>query len=174
MRRVFIFAGLAMGAISAAFTVYFGTRPPVAIEQLREAIVRQDSSAMNRLIDFPSFRESIKVKLREDLASSAANSGNPMAILGSLLAETFLEPLVNIFVSPSGIAAIVAGHKMRDMSKGPPPPTDRQVFDSSLQFTGAWESPSRYSVTVNDRGTKTVVLVMHRYSLFEWKLAELR
>lgn len=174
MNRKSAIAGSVIGLALLAFAIYYATRPFAAFEELHVAIAKQDQNAMNRLIDFPSFRESIKLKLRDELAASAATSKSPMAILGAVLAEKFMEPLIDILVTPGGIAAIIAGHKMRDMSKNPPPTNRQDISNASLQFTAAWEGPSRYAVTVSNKGNQTVILVLHRYSLFEWRLAELR
>ncbi len=174
MNRKIVLIGSVIGLALLVFVIYFVTRPSAAFEQLHEAIAKQDRNAMNRLIDFPNFRESIKLKLRDELGASAANIKNPLALVGVMLAEKLMDPLVDILVSPGGIAAIMAGHKMRDMPRGRLPTGEQEVSNAALQFVGTWDGPSRYAVAVTSKGNQTVTLVLHRHSLFEWRLAELR
>jgi len=174
MKRGIAFGGTLFGLAVFAFAIFFATRPSAAFEQLSEAIAKQDQNAMSRFVDFPSLRESVKIRLRDELSASAAGSSNPMVFLGVVLAGALVDPLVEILVSPRGIAAMMSGHKMREISKNPTPTGGQEVSRDSLQFTTAWEGPSRYAVTVTSNGNPTIVLVLHRYGLFEWRLAELR
>lgn len=174
MKRLFGICGGIVAAGMIVFAVYFATRPSAAFNELREAIAMRDRKAMERLVDFPAFRESIKSKLRDELSASAVASKNPFAILGAALADRLIEPIVDIVVSPGGISAMLAGQNVRDIPAKPPVSDGSQTIDTSLAYDGAWEGLSRYVVTVRNQGKQAVMLVMHRQGLFDWRLAELR
>lgn len=180
-RRYVLIGSASLVLVLAAFSIYFCTRPSLAFEQLRDAVVRQDRVAMERHIDFPSLRESIKLKLRQELSPSANSRQSPMAVLGAIAAEYVAGRVIDLAVSPEGIAAILSGSRIREITKPPPaepstseapPPGGGEV--SKLEYRTQWDGISSYVVNANRDGKPVVKLVLRRTGLFEWRLAEIR
>ncbi|MBU9889774.1 MAG: DUF2939 domain-containing protein, partial [Candidatus Omnitrophica bacterium] len=88
--------------------------PYLAVYNLHRAVEAKDADAMSDYIDFSSTRESIKAQLNAQITKEMAktqNDDNPFAGLGMAFAMSFINPMIDSFVSPEGIAALMKGEK---------------------------------------------------------------
>src|SRR5687768_15093387 len=70
-----------------------------------------DTETLEALIEFPAFRESVKEALQAKVAQKLGSvlEIKPLTALGQRLTGRVINPLVNRFVSPKGIAILMSG-----------------------------------------------------------------
>lgn len=166
-------AGIAAIVLMSALTAYFVTRPHATLMAIQDAVATSDYPALNRLIDFPSLRASVKAGLARDLeARIGPPSSSTGAQIGTMLGNLFIGPMVDLMVSPLGLDLVLKGYSAGDAIFGarsqkqakPEPP-------EGLSYETHWESLSRYAVVIMKNDVPVSTLMLHRYGLFEWKLA---
>jgi hypothetical protein len=100
--------------------IYVGS-PYYAIYALRNAAREGDADKIAGSVDFPAVRESLKTQLSSamtaKLQGDAALRDNPLAALGAALLPTIADRMVDNFVTPEGIAAMMRGQKPRDKAE---------------------------------------------------------
>src|SRR5690606_34736962 len=107
-RKLIIRLGLAAGAV---FVLAYGASPLLAARSLIQAAKTGDERALERQVDFPAFRASLKdelnarmmVEMRKD--KRLGDSG--LSGLGMLLAPALVGGAVDAFVTPQAIALMV-------------------------------------------------------------------
>ena len=113
MRRSFVTTLVAVAAILIAGAWYWAS-PYFAIADLRNALIRGDTTAVEERVDFPHLRENIKAQVSTFIMTGMQEqlSNNPFAALGIALAAKFSEVMVESMVTPSGILSLM------DLNKG--------------------------------------------------------
>ena len=163
---------LILAVLFAAVWMYF--TPYLAMSRLQKAARNGDTEALNELVDFPALRESVKTNVRSAVETSVSRSHNPFAVLGGLLAGAVASPLVDAFVTPSGIAALTDGER---------PGGHRDAADSAarvrvrnVKVKRGYESLDLFVVHFVDRndGKEKMALLLHRDGLFHWRLSGIR
>jgi hypothetical protein len=162
---------LILAVLFGAVWMYF--TPYLAMSRLQKAAKEGDTEALNELVDFPALRESVKTNVRSAVENSVSRSHNPLAVLGGMLAGAVASPLVDAFVTPSGIAALTEGerpgqHRDGDGSGG--------VHVKDVKIDRGYESMDQFVAHFRDKsdGQEKMALVMHRDGLFHWKLVGVR
>jgi hypothetical protein len=171
-----------------------------AMRQLRAAAAAGDPAALEKYVDFPALRESVKTELQATvIAPMVANSklkDSPIAGLGAMMATAMLGPVVDSMVSPAGIAKMVQGHP-EAMGAAPPDasepasPATQSATPAAAPTTSAPDSSSQaerkavvhpvshydglshFVVTYDVDGStaKSAQLILRRDGPFSWKLA---
>jgi hypothetical protein len=161
---------------------WVGAGPYITLHQIKVAAEAGDVEALEDLVDFPSFKESIKETVKAMMAKQMTKGelrDNPFAGLGMLLATAFIDPMVDAFVSPSGIAALTSGKKPEQPTVQKVPATktasnNDSTNRSDVQADMGFESLSKFLVKFHSAGKEDgVTLVLKRHGLF-WKLSALR
>lgn len=169
MKRMLVVAILA-GVLLAGYVV---TAPVIAISQIRAAIQRRDSEKLSAHVDFPSLRNNLKEQLNAQLLKQAASQDNPFGLLVMPFISKLGEGMVDSFITPTGIASLMAGEE-------PDTPESSQTIQTSKNvkpepFKNAqysYDSTSTFSVRVtNDKGEQ-VRFVLTRSGL-TWKLSNI-
>lgn len=104
--RALILAGaVALGLLAALVAGWWQLSPVMALQAIERSAMAGDSAALERQIDFPALRLSLKEGLKGRLAAeSAAAPDRPMKQWGLALATQFVDPMVDAAVSPSGLS----------------------------------------------------------------------
>ena len=108
--------------VFALFILLYIANPYIATYQLFSALKNGDAEALKRRVDFPELRESLKEEIKATMLqqakksiSKASKEDNPMGLLGAGLAAAFgptlIDGLVDSFVTPSGLAQLIANPK---------------------------------------------------------------
>ncbi|HSU12924.1 DUF2939 domain-containing protein [Longimicrobium sp.] len=162
---------LILAVLFAAVWMYF--TPYLAMNRLQKAAKAGDTEALNELVDFPALRESVKTNVRSAVENSVGHDRNPLAVLGGLLAGAVAGPLVDAFVTPSGIAALTEGERPGQHRDGQ---QDGGVRVKNVKVERGYEGMDQFVVHFKDKtdGTEKMALVMHRDGLFHWKLTGIR
>jgi hypothetical protein len=96
-------------ALGAAY--YFS--PYFFLNQLKSAMEKQSATEIASLVDFPSVRESVKTQMmtqmNNNMQSDASMKNNPFAKLGMVMGAAIVNQLVDLIVTPSGLAALLKG-----------------------------------------------------------------
>lgn len=173
MRKPGFFGPFAfMAACAAAIWLYF--TPHLAVNRLQDAAKSGDHQALAQLVDFPAVRASVKDEVREAVSSEfgGEEERNPFASFGAALAGMVVEPLVDSFVTPQGIASAVRGERPS------PGSGEKRVKEEARDLVVArgYEGSGTFVLHFRDRddGTERMALVMRRHGIAEWKLSAIR
>jgi hypothetical protein len=144
---------------------------------MHAAAERRDSVALSDYVDFPALRESLKASFNARMTKglpSSAGGGNPFAGLGLVLAQAMVDRLVDGFVTPEGLAAMMAGVPPGNPQPSTPEATESHA-DEEFVRTFGYESLGRFTVRFAppDKPEEALVLVLLRDGL-SWKLSAIR
>ena len=151
---------------------YFGS-PAYAMIQLRDAAVEGNKEDLEKRIDFPKVRESLKSELRAKMAAEMAKPENQDAgfgTLGAMVGMAMIDSMIEGFVTPDAIAAMIKQGNMRRAGQQPleqPEAANVEPAEWSIERDGF----SRFTATPEvPSGEKAPTMVFERDGL-GWKLA---
>ncbi len=158
---------------------YVAAGPYLAIQGIRQALAEQDMGKLQRHVDFPALRVSLRAQAEGYLARKvgADVQSNLFGAFALSIANNVVGRGVDTVVTPLGIAGLLQGRSMwkqalRETVDGdtygkpvPADPLKQAIID--------YQSPSRFTATVTDENGKPVVCVLTRHGL-RWKLTDIR
>ena len=161
-----------------ALGAYVIAGPYLAINGIRTALAEQDTGKLERHVDFPALRVSIKAQMQDKLARRTGDMQSNLAGAFALsIANNFVGSGVDAVVTPLGIGALLQGRSLWKRSLGETMDGDAYgkaiPMDPLKQAVRRYESPSRFTATVLDEDGKPMVFVFTRRGL-RWKLADIR
>ena len=161
-----------------ALGAYVIAGPYLAINGIRTALAEQDTGKLERHVDFPALRVSIKAQMQDKLARRTGDMQSNLAGAFALsIANNFVGSGVDAVVTPLGIGALLQGRSLWKKSLGETMDGDAYgkaiPMDPLKQAVRRYESPSRFTATVLDEDGKPMVFVFTRRGL-RWKLADIR
>ncbi|RUO44535.1 hypothetical protein CWE23_00355 [Idiomarina aquatica] len=163
---------LITGLIIAAFLVFQAVSPYLTVYQIKSAAESRDSEALSEHIEFSSVRQSLKDQLNAMMASTMepdeTTKGNPFAALGAGIASIMAERIVDAYVTPAGIAKLMAGEKLDADNTENQQRNEKTLIDSSMFY----ESLNKFVVRVKDEQGDEGKFVLRRRGL-GWKLTEI-
>jgi len=163
------------GAVAAA--VVYVVAPVLAARELVAGAEAGDAAGLERRVDFPAFRESLKdelnARLMREMRDSDDRAGRALAML---FGPALVSGVVDAFVTPEAIAVMVreAEPPSPDLegSLAAPSPDAGADSDQVRQSYG-FRDLNTFTITLTreDRAEAPVVLLMQRRGLLDWKLA---
>ena len=161
-----------------ALGAYVVAGPYLAINGIRTALIEQDTGRLERHVDFPALRVSIKAQMQDKLARRTGDMQSNLAGAFALsIANNFVGSGVDAMVTPLGVGALLQGRSLWKKSIGETVDGDSYSkavpVDPLKQAVRRYESPSRFTATVLDEDGKPMVFVFKRNGL-RWKLADIR
>ena len=169
--------GVAALAVVAFLVAYFAT-PILTVNALVSAAKAGDEAALERLVDFPAFRDSLKEELTTRLMAEAnadpdvRNSG--LGGLGMLIAPMLVGGAVDALVNAPTIADMVRTAQEPDPADAikASTPQDR-TEDRDIRQSYAYRDLNTFvlGLTDPDRPDQTLKLLLKRQGLFGWKLS---
>ncbi|MXO73727.1 DUF2939 domain-containing protein [Altererythrobacter aerius] len=177
MNRNKLLAAVAVVAIVLAGVAWYFASPAYAMSQLKSAAESGDAAALEDRIDFPKVRESLKTQLRAAMATELARpemKDNPFGALGAMLAMGMVYGMVEGFVTPEGMSAMIAEGRMQRPGQSPAPaPADGAADRQPVDWTVDRDGFDRFTATpVTPDGGPAPSLVFERDGL-GWKLSGL-
>lgn len=173
-RKLIIRLGIAAGA---AFLIAYAASPLLAARSLVQAARIGDEKALERQVDFPAFRASLKdelnarmmVEMRKD--KRLGDSG--LSGLGMLLAPALVSGAVDAFVTPQAIALMVQEGRTPKPEIKRPEPAEPKAENKRVRQSWGYRDLDTFAVTLtrDDQPDEQVSLLMKRRNLFGWKLA---
>ena len=168
-----------IGVIATGVVLFLGAyfvSPVLAARGLVSAAKAGDEAKLERLVDFPAFRESLKdelnARLRAEMRADLRAQDSALAGLGMLLAPSLIGGAVDALVTPSAVASMVRTAEAPD-------PTDRAAADrprgegGDLRQSYGYRGLNVFAMTLSDPESpdQRLVLLMERHNLFAWRLA---
>jgi Protein of unknown function (DUF2939) len=149
------------------FGIYFGS-PYYAIYSLRNAAIEGDKDKLEERVDFPAVRDSLKSQMSAAMMKKMQDDpemqNNPFAGLGTLMMPAIVDRMVDSFVTPDGIAAMVQGQKPNDKSEAQSNPE----IESRTEFVNF----DRFRVRLSNSKLNEVSpsFLLERRGFATWKL----
>lgn len=161
----------------AAFVVLFGAAyvgsPFWAARQFRDAALSANVDDLDAAVDFPAVRESLKSQMTVALTAKMQNDpemqNNPFAGLGMMMMPAIIAKMVDAFVTPEGISALVKRGKVEKGSTG-------AESGPEVDYNYDYRALDRFAVTVRAPDTErdqAPNFVFERRGLFSWKMTRL-
>jgi len=165
---------LIFGTILVLLVGYVAAGPYMTVSAIKTGMTDQESEKLSENIEFPVLRQNLKDQLNVAMMKNTASNQeeNPFAILMMGLGKTRVEGIVDSFVTPSGLAALMEGKKPSKDKTGErssSPPKKDDLFKNA-RF--AYDSTSKFSIWVPNEEGGEVRFVLLRYDL-SWKLANI-
>lgn len=174
-RRSPLSALFALALVGGAAWAYSG--PYRAFADLKTAAAEGDRQAMEELVDFPAFRESVKDAIGTSVQRGLDGGERPglLGTLGGMLAGAVAAPLVDQVVTPRGIAALTEGVRPGDREEGASAAADGERQRPGVRVRRGYEDLSTFVVRLHHAETddELLSLVMRREGL-DWRLSEVR
>ncbi|WP_276955645.1 DUF2939 domain-containing protein [Allomeiothermus silvanus] len=85
--------------------------PYLTLRGIQQSIQRNNPSALERYIDFPRVRESLRADLNRMLVEQASQDQTGFGALGLLFVAPLIDQLVSVLVTPEGLASIGTGQE---------------------------------------------------------------
>jgi Protein of unknown function (DUF2939) len=148
--------------------------PYLSLYQMYQDVEHKDLESFATHVDFPALRESVKDNLRSLISRETAEQKNPlMSIFGSVMKGFVLDPIVDSVVTPSGVAALMAGQQIQIDDRNEAAQFS-QVADK-VEVNGQYESFNEFAVAVKPKGQETepITFVLSRDGL-SWKISGVR
>lgn len=111
---------VALGLLALGLGLYTWASPYLFLRDLQGAILEGDRARLERMVDFPRVREGLKAQIHAQLLKEVGKEvqANPFAGLAYLFAAGLVDPLVEVLVSPEGLAALGTGAGPRGGPQG--------------------------------------------------------
>ncbi|RKP52368.1 DUF2939 domain-containing protein [Trinickia fusca] len=189
-----LIALLIIAALAVAGYTY--ATPYLVLHRLKQAADARDAVMVDRYVDYPSLRVSLKEQVTELLMRrvDAQKREHPLAAIGALVGMALISPLVDAYATPDGVAALLNGLPPRgEPGETPPaPPSDatsgaprgesaqsstesaapEAEHKPSPRTSAGYRSFDEFVVTYEDSGGhQRYSAIFERYGWFSWKLA---
>lgn len=162
----------------ALFGIAWAVAPVLTAQALIRAAKAGDAGAIEKLVDFPSLRDSLKSELNTELMARmsrdprVAESG--LGGLGMMLAPMILSGAVDAVVTPRVVAHMVTTAEAPDPTRRPKPePAEGRAEGRDIHQAWGYRGLNEFAVTLTDRDRPDdhLALILERRGLFQWKLA---
>ena len=154
---------------------YLFLTPYLALMSLKEAVQARDGEAIAERVEFPTVRESLKKQLQTKITNDLLPSGGQaatspaVALMGTTISSSFIDNLVDDFITPSNLIGLLALGKS-DPSKLDTieDSNDAAIHSASLRYGGI----NQFSLWF-DGEVGGITLVFSRRGL-RWNITEIR
>ncbi|WP_043283886.1 DUF2939 domain-containing protein [Paraburkholderia oxyphila] len=191
---------IAVAAVAIVAAAGYGYASPyIALNHLKAAADARDAAALDEYVDYPALRVSLKQQIGEMLQRriEAAHASNPLQLFGAVIGSVLIGPLVDAYVTPDGVAALLSGMPPTGKPGERPTPAQPSGAPPSSQAgeatppapgnSGAQaqqQNQPRAETSAGYRGLNTFAVtwqrnakseryaaILQRHGLFSWKLA---
>lgn len=171
---------LTSGVLAAALLLAaaWGLAPVFAGQALIRAAKAGDAAKLERLVDFPALRESLKDQLSLEVASRIGRdprlTEKGLGGLGMMLAPMILDGAIDAVVTPEVVAQMVTtAEAPRPAGTPPEPENGDRKGDKDLHQSWGYRDLNHFAVTLTDREKpdQHLALILERRGLFRWQLA---
>jgi len=154
---------------------YYYASPYLVMNNIKDAVQAGDSEKVSAYIDFPSVRQSFKDQLNAYMVKELAiQNDNEWEALGTMIASTMVDKMVDVAVTPEGMTLMLQGKDFRDSFK----PTSKENTISSstkakLDYNTRYLSVNVFELALNNsEDDKQIKVIMERDGL-SWKVKKI-
>jgi hypothetical protein len=164
-----------IGLLVLAFLGWVVATPWLAAQDLAEAAERGDARALERRVDFPKLRDSLKEELNARMADEVrARSGSDrLAGLGALFGPALISGAVDALVTPQAVSAMVqTGEAPKAPGRGDSE-AEVEAKADTIERTLGYRDLNTFAIGFRDTANpddRSVTLLMKRRGFFDWKL----
>ncbi|WP_444926182.1 DUF2939 domain-containing protein [Microbulbifer sp. TRSA002] len=194
MKKILWMSGLVLVLITAGYVAL----PFYSIEQLQRAAIMAKSDQpqvraesidmLERYVDFPVLRDNLKIRLQQQLRNSLSNSiPQEFDELLSAGANFFMDPLLQQFITPEGIADLLRGGEdleafQREIYRqgGETPDISGNETSAAEENEDSWQRMgwhftdlNHLSVEYGEHGRPELRMLMQRNGL-RWQLVDIQ
>lgn len=169
-------AGLAVVLLLGAWAL----SPIFAMQALTRAAEQGDEAALERLVDFPAVRQSLKDQVNARMLAEMRNGGSDLdpalAGIGMLLGPAIVSGAIDAVITPQGVATMVRtgeAPEPQDVLNRPRPTPGKTEDDVRKSWTYRGANRVEVRLTKTDRPDQPLILNMDRQGLFGWRLVEI-
>ena len=162
-----------VAAVAFLFVGAYLGSPYWAARQFREAALSADVDRLDATVDFPAVRESLKSQLTVAMTAKFENDpklkGNPFAGLGMMMMPAIVGKMVDGFVTPEGMSALMKRGKLERARAEP-------KVNPDIDLDYGYRTLDRFAVSLKSRkepNREPANLVFERRGLFSWKMIRL-
>lgn len=173
MNKKTIASLVAVGVLLAAWLI---AAPWITVYQIKTAAQARDGQALAGHVDFASVRQSLKDQINatvlRKMGGSDGQTLNPLAALVAPLAGALVDKTVDAYVTPAGVAQLLAGREPDAAPSAPSPAPAKN--DTAQPLSGArmgYRGIDRFVVTTHGKAGETQFILARRG--LAWKLAEI-
>ena len=167
-----------MGAAILGSGGYLYATPWISIGQFREAIESKDLPGIERHVDFPSLRSSLKDQLKAKLSEEITrqSGGDPwvnlgMGAFGYALAQPMIDAAVETYISPAGLKMLLAASSPNSSIASAGVTQTPGTTKANPSVAMAYKTPNLFVVSASDQANgQTVRFNFERRDLVSWKL----
>lgn len=169
-----------IGAVLTAFAIvslaYLGS-PVLAVKLLVKAAEAGDEAALERKVDFPALRQSLKSEMveamNEEMRDRPGGLGRGLGALGMALAPSFIDGAVDAMVTPGMVIRVVRTGRRPQADDAQSPHDTNPSSEPELHRAMGYRDLNTFVIRLSrkDRADKPLRLLMTRKGLFEWKLS---
>lgn len=166
--------------IVIAILAYLYASPYLALKNLKSAAQQNDIESVSHYIDYPSVRQSLKEQLNAYMLKELRqDKNNEFAKLGSMLASSMTDTLLDAVITPTGIGLMLQGKNLNPSHM--PAQTSSQNSDEKpgkttekVEYKMYYTSFNRFVINVKntERHDQRVQVIMQREGL-NWKITQL-
>lgn len=158
--------------ILGVFVGYLIVSPYIVVHQIRSAAKAKDAEKLAEYVDFSSVRQSLKDQMNIRLIKLVEKEkNNPFSAMGAAIGGAMVERMVDGFVTPTGLIALMKGDRPKVGNAGeasPPATSSGDAFAGDM----AYEGFDKFVVTVKGKNEEPFRFILRRH-LLSWRLAEL-
>lgn len=166
------------GAIVVLGAVASYVSPYMTLHSMRSDIIDKDYDAFSSNVDFPAFRESLRMQftmlMQNKLSSDPQLKQNPFADIGLMLGVSVVNQLIDTMVTPAGVMHMMADASSRQPA-GPaaaPASAAASTSDSSrVAYSVRYRNWSTVAVTAQRDQDEPIDFIFKRQGLWSWKLS---
>lgn len=167
---------------------YIYASPYLTAYNIRNAAQAKNHALLSSYVDFPVLKENLKetftAQINTEILKEQQN--NPFAKMGMNMVNTLINPMIDNFVSPKGLAMLMNGNHAQNQenhNSDSSSDTTQEADNKKIDVNLGYESFSRFVIKISNKNTatltpeqntKTVSFVLYRYNLVFWKLSQIR
>ncbi len=185
-----ILTATGIGVLVALVVGFYLASPIFALQGLTAAAKAGDKAKLERAVDFPAVRESLKRQLKASMDRKFEEDpklrDNPFAAFGQLLLSGVVDKAVDTYATPDAIATMVAtSEPPKSISATPGGPVIEQPqpevaakpkAKSDIEVHYGYQDLDHFRATYRDRkdgDQEPFGLVLRRHGVFGWKLVKI-
>lgn len=182
--------------IVVAVAAYTYASPYIALSRMKTAADARDPDALSQYVDYPALRTSLKQQLGDLLVRrfTAEHGNNPLMLFGLAIGSALVGPLVDVYVTPEGVAGLLDGIPPDTSGTGQPAhntaaaqtPASAALAPLPGSVGGTASSPATatfrtqtgyrsfnvFAVTrLRDGSSERFTIILRRHGLFSWQLS---